>query len=96
LKRLEFARALALAPRLLLLDEPLAGLNQSEAKSLANLILSLNKDGLTILLIEHNLHEVLRICPRIYVQERGSSLAFGQTKEVMSQPAVIEAYLGGS
>ncbi len=96
LKRLEFARALALAPKLLLLDEPLAGLNQSEARSLADLIKSLNNDGLTILLIEHNLHEVLRICPRIYVQDHGCSLAFGRSEEVMSQPAVVQAYLGDS
>lgn len=96
LKRLEVARALALAPELLLLDEPLAGLNQSEAQSLANLIQTLNQDGLTILLIEHNLREVMRICPQVYVQERGQSLAMGETKEVMSRPDVIQAYLGGS
>ena len=94
LKRLEVARALALKPRLLLLDEPLAGLNQSEAASFADLISSLNRDGLTILLIEHNLKEVMRICPQVYVQELGQSLAFGETKEVMSRPEVIRAYLG--
>lgn len=96
LKRLEVARALALEPKLLLLDEPLAGLNQSEAKSLADLIKTLNDDGLTILLIEHNLHEVMRICPQVYVQEQGRSLAFGQTKEVMRRPEVIQAYLGSA
>jgi len=96
LKRLEVARALALNPKLLLLDEPLAGLNQSEAKSLADLIKALNEDGLTILLIEHNLREVMRICPEVYVQDQGRSLAFGPVKEVMSRPDVIEAYLGGS
>lgn len=96
LKRLEVARALALSPKLLLLDEPLAGLNQSEAKSLADLIRNLNDDGLAILLIEHNLREVMRICPKVYVQDHGKSLAFGETKSVMSQPNVIKAYLGGS
>lgn len=96
LKRLEVARALALGPTLLLLDEPLAGLNQSEAKSLADLIRNLNDDGLTILLIEHNLREVMRICPKIYVQELGRSLAFGEANEVMSRPDVIQAYLGGA
>lgn len=96
LKRLEVARALALSPKLLLLDEPLAGLNQSEAKSLADLIKNLNDDGLAILLIEHNLREVMRICPKVYVQEHGKPLAFGETKSVMSQPDVIKAYLGGN
>jgi branched-chain amino acid transport system ATP-binding protein len=96
LKRLEVARALALDPKLLLLDEPLAGLNQSEASALADLIKTLNEDGLTILLIEHNLREVMRICPEVYVQEQGRSLAFGDAKEVMGRPDVIKAYLGGS
>jgi branched-chain amino acid transport system ATP-binding protein len=96
LKRLEVARALALDPRLLLLDEPLAGLNQSEAGALADLIKALNQDGLTILLIEHNLREVMRICPQVYVQELGRSLAFGEAQEVMGREDVIRAYLGGS
>ena len=96
LKRLEVARALALNPKVLLLDEPLAGLNQSEASELADLISSLNDDGLSILLIEHNLREVMRICPQVYVQDQGKSLAFGDAKEIMSRPDVIRAYLGGS
>ncbi len=95
LKRLEVARALALEPILLLLDEPLAGLNQNEAESLANLISELNADGQTILLIEHNLREVVRVCPTLYVQDNGKPLAFGRTDEVMSDPAVRRAYLGG-
>ena len=95
LKRLEVARALALNPQLLLLDEPLAGLNQSEASELADLIKSLNADGLTILLIEHNLREVMRICPQVYVQDQGRPLAFGPTEEIMSRPDVIQAYMGG-
>lgn len=96
LKRLEVARALALKPKVLLLDEPLAGLNQSEAAELADLISTLNNDGLSILLIEHNLREVMRICPQVYVQDQGKSLAFGDAKEIMSRPDVIRAYLGGS
>jgi branched-chain amino acid transport system ATP-binding protein len=95
LKRLEVARALALQPKLLLLDEPLAGLNQAEASSLADLIKRLNDDGLSILLIEHNLREVMRICPQVYVQQNGRSLAFGATREIMNRADVIEAYLGG-
>jgi len=94
LKRLEVARALALKPKLLLLDEPLAGLNHNEAESLANLISELNADGQAILLIEHNLREVIRICPTLYVQDNGRPLAFGKADEVMSQPAVRSAYLG--
>ena len=95
LKRLEVARAMALKPKLLLLDEPLAGLNQSEAKALADLIQNLNMDGLTILLIEHNLREVMRICPKVYVQDRGRPLAFGPTAEIMARVDVVQAYLGG-
>ncbi len=94
LKRLEVARALALKPQLLLLDEPLAGLNQAEAHAMANLIRQLNEDGQTILLIEHNLREVLRICPLLYVQDNGRPLAFGSPSEVMSNPLVSKAYLG--
>jgi len=94
LKRLEVARALALNPKLLLLDEPLAGLSQKEAASLADLIAKLNADGQTILLIEHNLREVMRICPTLYVQDNGKSLAFGKAEEVMSDSNVRNAYLG--
>ena len=95
LKRLEVARALALDPQLLLLDEPLAGLNQFEAGGLADLIVDLNRSGLSILLIEHNLREVMRICPKVYVQDQGKPLAFGQTDEMMKRPDVVKAYLGG-
>ena len=95
LKRLEVARALALDPRLLLLDEPLAGLNQSEARGLADLIRDLNANGQTVLLIEHNLREVMRICPKLYVQDNGRPLAFGPAAVVMARQSVREAYLGG-
>lgn len=94
LKRLEVARAMALNPKLLLLDEPLAGLNQAEASSMADLIRDLNQEGQTILLIEHNLREVLRICPLLYIQDKGRPLAFGEATEVMGNPAVRQAYLG--
>jgi branched-chain amino acid transport system ATP-binding protein len=95
LKRLEVARALALEPKLLLLDEPLAGLNQSEAEALANLIRDLAERGQTILLIEHNLREVTRICPRLFVLDNGRPLADGPTGAVIADPAVRRAYLGG-
>ncbi len=94
LKRLEVARALALEPRLLLLDEPLAGLNQSEARAMADLIASLVGRQRSILLIEHNIREVARICPEIYVQDNGRALLKGPTAEVMASPQVQEAYLG--
>ncbi len=94
LKRLEVARALALDPKLLLLDEPLAGLNHLEAGRLADTIVALNKDGLSIILIEHNLSEVLRICQRLVVLDNGRNLAAGNPRAVMDDPAVQAAYLG--
>ncbi|MFQ5622232.1 MAG: ABC transporter ATP-binding protein [Paracoccaceae bacterium] len=95
LKRLEVARAMALKPKLLLLDEPLAGLNQAEAGALADLVRTLNDEGQSILLIEHNLREVMRICPVVYAQDNGRPLAFGKAAEVMKDPDFRAAYLGG-
>lgn len=96
LKRLEVARALALEPNLLLLDEPLAGLGQSEAHAMADLIAGLVGDGSgrSVLLIEHNIREVARICPQLYVQDNGCRLLQGPTAEVMADPALHHAYLG--
>ena len=95
LKRLELARALALKPRLLLLDEPLAGLNSQEARALATTIAEINQQGLTIVLIEHNLGEVMRICRRLVVLDNGKNIGDGDPREVMADPAVRAAYLGG-
>ena len=99
LKRLEVARALALEPRLLLLDEPLAGLNQAEARAMADLVASLagpeSSGGRSVLLIEHNIREVARICPEIYVQDNGRRLLQGPAAEVMASPELRRAYLGG-
>ena len=95
LKRLEVARALALEPKLLLLDEPLAGLNQAEARAMADLIAALAGSGRSVLLIEHNIREVARICPEIYVQDNGRRLLQGPTAEVMASPELRRAYLGG-
>jgi branched-chain amino acid transport system ATP-binding protein len=95
LKRLEMARALALRPRLLLLDEPLAGLNSREAHALADTIADINRQGTTIVLIEHNLGEVMRICQRLVVLDNGRRIAAGNPREVMNDPAVRAAYLGG-
>ncbi len=94
LKRLELARALALGPKLLLLDEPLAGLNQAEASGMADTIAEINREGQSIVLIEHNLREVTRICPRLYVQDNGRKLADGSTADVMRDKTVLDAYLG--
>ncbi len=94
LKRLEVARALGLSPRALLLDEPLAGLGQAEASRLADTVAALNREGITIVLIEHNLGEVLRICPRLIVLDSGRVLADGAAAVVMADPRVVAAYVG--
>ena len=94
LKRLEAARALALEPTLLLLDEPLAGLNSVEAGRLADVISEINGKGLTIVIIEHNLGEVMRICDRLVVLDNGRKIAQGEPREVMSDPKVRAAYVG--
>jgi len=95
LKRLEMARALALKPRLLLLDEPLAGLNSKEARAMADTIAEINRQGVTIVLIEHNLGEVMRICRRLVVLDNGRKIADGEPRAVMDDPLVRAAYLGG-
>jgi len=94
LKRLEVARAMALTPELLLLDEPLAGLNQLESRKLADKLLELKQLGYTILLIEHNLGEVIRICDRLVVIDNGIKIGQGKPRKVMDNPVVRSAYLG--
>jgi len=96
LKRLEMARAHALDPRLLLLDEPLAGLNSKEARALADTIAEINRQGMTVVLIEHNLSEVLRICTRLVVLDNGRKIGEGEPRTVMADPGVRAAYLGTS
>jgi len=94
-KRLEIARALALGPRLLLLDEPVGGLNVSETQEIMTLIKSLrDHERLTVMLVEHNMDVVMRISDRVAVLHHGAKLAEGTPHEVQENPAVIDAYLG--
>ena len=93
-RRLEIARALAAHPTLLILDEPAAGMNHVEARGLSTLIRSLADDGITVLLIEHNVRMVLETCTRILVLNFGQVIAAGDPETVAKDPVVIEAYLG--
>ena len=94
LKRLEVARALAMNPKLLLLDEPLAGLNHVEAARLADTVAGINREGMTVLMIEHNLGEILRVSKRLVVLDNGYKIADGHPEEVMRDQAVRNAYVG--
>jgi len=94
LKRLEVARALAVDPFVILLDEPLAGLNRREAAVQMDVIASINARGVTTIVVEHNLAEVVRICPRVIVLDQGRIIADGPPNTVIADPAVREAYLG--
>ncbi len=94
-RRLEIARALAAKPKLLLLDEPAAGMNPQETKELMDMIHWIRKQfGLTVLLIEHDMSLVMGICERIYVLEYGMIIADGTPDEIKNNPEVIRAYLG--
>jgi branched-chain amino acid transport system ATP-binding protein len=94
LKRLELAKALAMDPQLLFLDEVMAGLNQSEIEKAMELILSINRSGVTIFVIEHVMKAIMGISDRLAVLHDGRKIAEGEPEEIVESPAVIEAYLG--
>lgn len=91
---LEIARSLALQPKLLLLDEPAAGLNRTETASLANLIRRIRDRGITVLLVEHDMNLVMNLAEHVVVLDRGSLIGEGTPDEVRTNPRVCEAYLG--
>ena len=95
LRFLELARATAMRPQVLLLDEPAAGLNRVETDRLAALIRNLREQGITVLLVDHDVPFVFGLCDQVVVMNFGSVIASGKPDDVYGNPAVREAYLGG-
>jgi branched-chain amino acid transport system ATP-binding protein len=95
-KLLELARALMAEPRLLLLDEPAAGVNPGLLEVIVNRIVEINRLGVAVLVIEHNMDVIVRLCGRVYVMAAGKLLCEGRPENVTRNPQVVEAYLGGA
>ena len=93
-KRVEIARALAMEPKLLLLDEPVAGLNSQETEEMAHTILKIRDKGITVILVEHDMNLIMGISDTITVLNYGKKIAEGSSKEIQNNPKVIDAYLG--
>jgi branched-chain amino acid transport system ATP-binding protein len=91
----ELARSLVQEPKLLLLDEPASGQNDNETSEFADILRSLNNEGMSIFLVEHDMSLVMNVCDKIFVLDFGSLIAEGTTEEIQGNPVVIDAYLGG-
>ncbi len=94
MKLLELARALMIEPEIMLLDEPLAGVNPTLASELIERIIELHKKGMTFLIVEHNMEAIMRISEKIYALDKGEVIAEGTPKEIKSNERVLDAYLG--
>jgi len=93
-KRLELAKSLAMKPKLLLLDEVMAGLNQTEIDEVITIIKKMRDQGISILVVEHVMKAIRALCDRVLVLHHGQNIAIGKPSQVLSEPAVVEAYLG--
>lgn len=92
---LGLAMALAARPRLLLLDEPVAGMSLEEMSIIGDILLRLHQNGMTMIIVEHNVNFIMRLCPRIMVLNYGQKIVEGTPAEIRTNPKVIEAFLGG-
>jgi len=93
-RRVEIARSLAISPQFLLLDEPFSGIDPIQVLELQRIISDLKRDGIGILITDHNVRETLGICSRAYIVSAGSVIASGSAEEILANPQVREVYLG--